>query len=405
MTRSLARAMPFALAFTWACVPLFPAFITLTSVSFPGVSLVPSWLAVALLAGMALMAIYGLLALFASPRERLPLLVPLLAWLGACALSTVFGFNPRDGAIFIAIFGLGIVWHCSLMRFYAQPNVARAVYWSYLGTGAISSVLAVVMVVARAPALQYTIGHGRAIGTFILAGELAGYLILLLPICVAIVRVAPDRALRALGWIALVAGAVAMILTFSRAGWTGLACGAAFYIAARARLRHAGVAVGAAVVVVALAIVLTFFNVHHNPSENFTRLSIWQAALGVIDRFPLTGVGPFGFSRVYAMVRLPDGDATAFHAHSVYLTIFSELGIVGFAAMAWTFFRFADELRARLATASPVAKELALAITAGVVGSLVQGLIDTVSVAIFGLWLPTLALALAAARHGLGEER
>ena len=30
--------------------------------------------------------------------------------------------------------------------------------------------------------------------------------------------------------------------------------------------------------------------------------------------------------------------------------------------------------------------------------SLVQGLIDTVSVVIFGLWMPTMALALAAAR-------
>jgi hypothetical protein len=34
------------------------------------------------------------------------------------------------------------------------------------------------------------------------------------------------------------------------------------------------------------------------------------------------------------------------------------------------------------------------------VGVAVQGLIDTVSVVIFGLWMPTMALALAAAKDG-----
>jgi putative inorganic carbon (HCO3(-)) transporter len=196
-----------------------------------------------------------------------------------------------------------------------------------------------------------------------------------------------------------------MLLTFSRAGWTGLACAAAFYIAARARTRHTGLVVGSAVVTGALLIVLMVFNVHHDPSENYTRLSIWQAAIGVIDRFPLTGVGPFGFSHIYAQVRLPDGDATAFHAHSVYLTFFSELGVVGISAFLWVLWRFAVELRARLAVASSVARDFAIAIAAGLVGSLVQGLIDTVSVAIFGLWIPTLALALVAAQYGLGDER
>jgi putative inorganic carbon (hco3(-)) transporter len=120
----------------------------------------------------------------------------------------------------------------------------------------------------------------------------------------------------------------------------------------------------------------------------------------VIDRFPLTGVGPFGFSRLYAVVRLPDGDATAFHAHSVYLTFLAELGVVGAAAFVWLGWSFIVELRRRLASANPDAAFLALAISAGLIGTLVQGVIDTVSVVIFGLLLSTMALALAAARDG-----
>ncbi len=38
--------------------------------------------------------------------------------------------------------------------------------------------------------------HGRATGTFVLPGELAAYLIVLLPIAYALARVARDRAMR-----------------------------------------------------------------------------------------------------------------------------------------------------------------------------------------------------------------
>ena len=153
----------------------------------------------------------------------------------------------------------------------------------------------------------------------------------------------------------------------------------------------------------AVVAVLLLFNVHHNPSEDYTRISIWQAALQIIDRFPLTGVGPFDFSRLYAIVRVPDGEPSAYHAHSIYLTIVAEMGLIGISAFAWACWRFAVEIRARVASAQPDAALLAMALTAGLVGVAVQGLIDTMSVVIFGLWLPTMALALGAARHGIGE--
>jgi hypothetical protein len=96
-------------------------------------------------------------------------------------------------------------------------------------------------------------------------------------------------------------------------------------------------------------------------------------------------------------VHVPDSDATAFHAHSLYLTFFAEGGVLMLAAFAWTAWAFAAELRARVARAQPAPALLALAVTAGLVGIAVQGLIDTMSIAIFGLWLPAMGLALAAA--------
>ncbi len=118
-----------------------------------------------------------------------------------------------------------------------------------------------------------------------------------------------------------------------------------------------------------LAVVLMLFNEHHNPSENYTRLSIWQAALGMIDRFPLTGVGPFGFSKIYPLVRMPDGDATAFHAHSLYLTFFAEIGIAGLLAFAWMIVRVgARDSRSSSRAPHRTPTFVPLAIAAGVVG-------------------------------------
>jgi O-antigen ligase len=390
--------MPLALGAIFAIAPLFPTFIALTGVGFPGISLLPRGATLAVLAFCALLAVYAIAMLVRYPERRAqPLLIPLLGVFAAGVLAGAAGFDPVAGTLFTGIGGLGIIWHTSVMRFYSDRYAAVTIYWSFLLSGAIAAAAAITMVVTRLPAAQYAISHGRATGTFILPGELAGYLIVLLPLAYALAVIGESRALRTLGWSTLALGIVALALTFSRAGWMGFAAAAAFLIAARRRR-----AIGAAAIVGAagIVVVLLLFNAHHDPSEDYTRLSIWQAALQIANRFPLTGVGPFNFSRLYAIARAPDGDATAFHAHSLYLTFFVEFGIVGLSTVAWTLWRFAVELRRRIAAAAPAQAFLALAITAGLVGVAVQGLIDTVTVVIFGLWMPIMSLALAAARGG-----
>ena len=395
------RVMPLLFAVIYFVIPLFPVFITLTAVTIPGVSLIPRSVAFALLAAVGFIALVTLGLLLRPPRQKPPTLLPLLYWLGAALLSALLGFDPRGSLLFIGILGLSVVWHLALLRFYREPGVAPAIFWSYLVSGSLASFAAIVMVLTRTPASQFTIGHGRAIGTFILSGELAGYLIIFLPIAFAISRVTRDRRLRIAAGIGVGLGSIAFIMTFSRAGWMGFAAAAAFFLTTTQR-EHRRYAI--AIVLGALAAVLFVFNAHHNPSENYTRLSIWQAGIEIVRRFPLTGVGPFDFARIYALVRVPDGDATAFHAHSFLLTIFAEMGLVGLLAVLYAWWQFSLALKARLAEATARHAMLALAITAGLVGTWVQGLIDTVSVVIFGLWIPTMALALACARYGLMED-
>jgi O-antigen ligase len=390
--------MPAAMAGVYAAVPLFPAFISLTSVAYPGVSLVPAPVVYAVLGFVVLLAIYASVTMIVhrAPVEQ-PLLWPMLAWFGASMLSALLGFDPAAGVLFVGIFGLGIVWHCAIVRFFADKNVAPAIFWSYLVSGTLAAAAAIAMVATHRPAALYAISHGRATGTFILPGELAAYLVVFIPIAYAIARIARGPALRALGWIAVAVGLVALYETHSRAGWMGFAAAAAFLVAVQMPRRRAGVAAAAAVVAAGLVAVLLAFNVQHNPSEDYTRVAIWKAAEQIIDRFPLTGVGPFDFSRLYAVVHVPDADATAFHAHSLYLTFFAELGIVGLGAFLWNAWSLAAALRRRLRDVPPAAALLALAAAAGLAGVAVQGLIDTMSVVIFGLWMPTMGFALAAA--------
>lgn len=393
----LKRPLALGFAAVYAALPLYPAFIVLTSVTYPGVSIVPKPLALGVLALVGVLVAYSsaLLVGFRVPRSQ-PLLLPMLAMFGAATLAALVGFDPLRGLLFVGIFGTSILWHCSLLRFYREPGVAQTIFWAYLSTGTLAAAAAIAMVATRTPASLYALQHGRATGTFVLPGELAAYLIVMLPVAYAATRAGTTSALRALAWTAIAIGLAALVLTFSRAGWMGAAAAAAFLVAARSRGNRHGRVVALFSIVAGVLAVLLLFNSHHDPSEDYTRIGIWQAALQIIDRFPLTGVGPFDFPLLYALVHVPDADATAFHAHSLYLTFFAEGGILMLAAFAWLAWTFVAELRARLSRA-PASPVLALALAAGLVGIAVQGLIDTMSIAIFGLWLPAMGLALAAA--------
>ncbi|BDE04972.1 hypothetical protein WPS_02480 [Vulcanimicrobium alpinum] len=254
----------------------------------------------------------------------------------------MLGRDPLGGALFVAVAGAGVVWYAAIVRCAREPRALDALLRTFVVSGALASALAIALLAARVPAALYTISHARATGTFVVPGELAGYLIVFIPIAFALAR--RGGALAPFAWCGLALGTTAFALTFSRAGWAGLTEALAMLaVARRGRLRYAAALAGAAIALLALV-----FNAHHDPSENFTRLSIWEAALQSIVRFPFSGVGPFGFAHVYPLVRAPGAEPSALHAHGIVLTVAAEAGLLGVAALAWGWWRFAAELRARL---------------------------------------------------------
>ncbi|MGC8484590.1 MAG: O-antigen ligase family protein [Candidatus Baltobacteraceae bacterium] len=398
------RTIAVAAAAAFACLPLFPSFILLTPASVPGISLVPPALAPVLLAAMGLLCVVGATLMLFAERVEQPMLVPLAIWLGAALLAALLGFAPLYGFIFLGIFLLGIVWHIGINMSYGEPGNPSIMFGALLGSATLAFLVAIAAVLLHRPAAIYAAQHGRAVGSFILPGELAGYVLIVVPLALAIASLARRRWLRALALCTALSGTIALVLSFSRTGWVAAGCAGIAYLLLVVRDRRKQLAFGLGIAALTAVAVAIAFNAHHDPSENFTRLSIWRTALGIVRRFPLTGSGPFTFGMLYAHLRLPDGDAVAYHAHDLYLTLLAETGIVGLLAMLAAWLRFGREWAQRFAAAEPHARILSGAIVAGLVGTLIQGLIDTSTLVLFGLWLPTMALALASARYGLGER-
>lgn len=387
------RGIAASLGIAFFLIPLYPAFIGLTGAPVPGVVLVSKPAAAALFVLLVMLAAWWIALLLSAPRQPMPTLLPVATFPAAAALAGILGFDPFAGALFTGILLGGVIWHATILRFARDASVITVVLGAYVVSGALASLAAIIMVLTKIPVALYTIGHGRAIGTFVVPGELAGYLIVYVPVAYALASTQPR--LRPWAGAGLALAAVAFVLTFSRAGWIGMAAALATLILLqrhRRGVRYAAAIMGLAVIAVGL-----LFNAHHDPSENFTRISIWQAALAMIERFPFSGTGPFSFPHVYPLVRIPGGEPVAYHAHSVMLTVAAETGLIGLGGLLFGWWRFVADLRARL-RARPVDGAIATAIAAGLAGTWVQGAIDTSSIVIFGLWLPMMALALACAR-------
>ena len=122
------RAIPWPvwiLAFAFAALPLFPAFITLAALTPPGVSLVPRGPAIALLVvcGVLALVMTGILV-----RKRVPLPAtfgPICAYIGGWLVASLFGLDPKTGLLFVADGLLVLVFHLGITRFYREANCPR----------------------------------------------------------------------------------------------------------------------------------------------------------------------------------------------------------------------------------------------------------------------------------------
>lgn len=228
------------------------------------------------------------------------------------------------------------------------------------------------------PLPQGTMDHPNALAQFLVLGVLA----------VLALSLAERGALRAIGFVAVCAGSLALLVTFSRASWIAMVVGLSVYLLDR-RTRIPALAAGALVAAGAGALALfgggaiearisSLFSGRVGDLNDF-RLQLARRAARIAADHPLTGSGHFEEIGIYA--GRPD---LATHPHNLFLGLAVFFGIpaaLAFAALfvlalraAWKAFRLHTDAR----------RLTAVGFLALLVAFLVNGLLE------YPFWNPSL---------------
>ncbi len=306
--------------------------------------------------------------------RRTPLDLPLIAFIGAAALSTVFAINRN-----LAIFGsysrweglLTIVSYALLFWLAVQTlsgrSDTRGLTWSLLASGYCVGAVAILQSgfgllgggsfqdasgVIRA---SVTLGHPDFAGIF---------LAMLLPVAVA--KVVSQRPLvtRVLSANIVVVIALGLVVTFTRAAWAGAIVGVIVVLALRRGKFHVlPLAIGAAALVGVLALSLAIVGTSPsagrgdfahailgrvasstvaNSGSVASRLNTWRDLPAVIAGRPILGWGPDTFGLVYPLYQSSYRGGEFFDKpHQETLSVAAAEGIVGLTAYLWMLIAFA----------------------------------------------------------------
>jgi len=230
---------------------------------------------------------------------------------------------------------------------------------------------------------------GRVVSTFDNPNVLAEYLIMSLPVLMALFLISKKRSER-FGWFILgVTGAACLVLTWSRGAWLGMMAGIVIFFLIYSRKTMVVMLFGVAAVpflpfVLPASIVNRFMSIGNlaDSSTNY-RVNIWRGTLEMIEDHLLSGIGigNGAFSVVYPKYSLM-GIESAPHSHNLYLQITLETGIFGILIFAAVIFIFCQCAISQYADKSYKPNDrnrlLSAAAFSGIAAVLVQGMTDYV---------------------------
>ncbi|GAA1257276.1 hypothetical protein GCM10009633_30950 [Janibacter melonis] len=318
-------------------------------------------------------------------RLALPPLVVVAAGIPlaqAAALPTAV--DPVRSAVLTVASALG--WACAAALATLTPRRRAAVLGSLVVSLLVVSAQATTDLGGLTSRAGGSVVDGRAQGPFAQPNELGAYVVLLLPVCVALAARPRSRAARALLGLAVVPVLAALALSLSRGAWMGAAAATAVLVLVLPRLVPA-VAIalgGVSTVVLGLAllgttgpaaVVLSRIGSLGDPSRSPDdhRPQIWELALDAAAHRPVTGVGAGGLETWATRTDSALTLETPLHAHNLVLTVLSETGAVGaLVLVALALVLLHGLWRAATSTTS----WLVAAPLAGLAGAAVHGLID-----------------------------
>lgn len=187
----------------------------------------------------------------------------------------------------------------------------------------------------------------RIFSTFLNVNAFAGYLIIIIPLCLYLSMFAEERVIRLWSGISLPLILSALILTFSRGGWLIIII-ISFIIMVYLAYNRLGRNLilfsyfASALVILLLLISIGLFgdiallsgiNIVTIIDSIGDRLEYWRMATRIIIEHPLAGAGLGGYALMAQRYQI--GSVYSRYAHNNYLEIFAELGIFGFITYIW----------------------------------------------------------------------
>jgi len=202
---------------------------------------------------------------------------------------------------------------------------------------------------------------GRVIGPLLQPNRLAGYLIAVIPLAIALTFAVQDRWLRAALLVATFGITFCLVVTYSRGAWFAFALGVAalgVLLVKQPDLAPKPLVAAAALVVLAVPFLLqipsVLTRVAPKPASGATwnlpidperegsiamRRAIWSGALHAARNRPALGWGIGAFREAYDRSKSDvlkeleaEGGRTADQAHSFYLRTLAECGVLGLSA-------------------------------------------------------------------------
>jgi O-antigen ligase len=227
-------------------------------------------------------------------------------------------------------------------------------------------------------------GFNRVYGTFPMPNGLAGYISLIIPILICAMQLWTDLLKRTLLVIVIVFALVVLVATYTRAAWFSLVASLVVLIVTARRIR-----IGPLLFIAVLAIAgylvawesisARFSDLSgqgYQDSSLLGRLNIWDAAIPLLFKNPVTGQGLGMFAINMGMFEAQDvpgqASATVIAAHNDYLRVLVETGAIGFVLYFGTFAIFIrNTWKTWKASDVPEVKAVARAFIAVCVGQLV----------------------------------
>lgn len=237
------------------------------------------------------------------------------------------------------------------------------------------------------PAILAKFAKGRVNGTLVYPNALAGIILLLFPISIALAfnstkKMKPPIRFAAIA-LTLFLGVVGFFWTGSKLAWLiaiAVGCLCLFRLNWSTRLKCIALSL---IIFIGLGIFTVRFQDYFTAGATSVgaRFDYWRAAVQTTATNPLLGTGPGTFQRPYAKIKSPEAEMARL-THNDYLEQFSDSGIMGGIFYATWIFLALTTIARRVWKSD---NQTTFTVFAGLLGWFVQGIGE------FSLYVPALA--------------